>query len=439
MTYKIGIRRETKHSERRTPLTPAAVKKLKEEFDIQTYLQSHDKRAFTDEEYIQAGGIIKEDLSDCPIVFGIKEMTLDMFHLGGAYLCFHHVIKGQKDNMPMLKYMMDHECTMIDYEKVTDEKNRRLIFFGRHAGYAGMVDTLHGFGLRLKEVDGLDTAFSKIKQASNYFDLEEAKKDIAKVAELIKKDGLPESLCPLVFGFLGYGNVSQGAQSILDILPVKEIDPNDLADLVKNPNKEECKHTLYKVVFKEKHMVYPKDESITFELQDYYNHPEKYEGLFAEKFLEYITVIVNGAYWSAKYPRSITKSELKDLFSGSNPPRLRFIGDISCDIEGGIEGTIRISYIDRPYYVYDPIKDTATDGVKGNGPAILAIDHLPTEIPRDASDFFSNTLLPFVPNMAKANFKESFEKSGLQEEIKRAVILWRGKFTPNFEYIREFL
>ncbi|HUT80655.1 MAG TPA: bifunctional lysine ketoglutarate reductase /saccharopine dehydrogenase family protein [Candidatus Bathyarchaeia archaeon] len=439
MTYKIGIRRETKHGERRTPLIPAAVKQLKEEFDIQAYLQPCDTRAFTNEEYIQVGGLIKEDLSDCPIIFGIKEMTLDMFKPDGAYMCFHHVIKGQKDNMPMLKYMIEKGCTMIDYEKVTDEKNRRLIFFGRHAGYAGMVDTLHGFGLRLKEVDGLNTPFLKIKQACNYFDLDEAKKEIAKVADLIKKDGIPERLCPLVFGFLGYGNVSQGAQSILEILPVKEINPKDLAALIKNPNKKECKHTIYKVVFKEEHMVYPKDDSVSFELQDYYDHPEKYEGLFAEKYLEYITVIVNGAYWSAKYPRSITKNELKDLFSGESPPRLRFIGDISCDIEGGIEGNIRISYIERPYYVYDPFKDTATDGVNGKGPAILAIDHLPTEIPRDASDFFSNTLLPFIPNMAKTNFKDSFEKSGLKDEIKRAVILWKGKLTPPFEYIGEFL
>jgi alpha-aminoadipic semialdehyde synthase len=341
--------------------------------------------------------------------------------------------------MPMLRFMMETGCTMIDYEKVTDENNRRLIFFGRHAGYAGMIDTLNGFGLRLKEVEGLDTLFLKIKQSCEYFDLAEAKKEISKVAKLIKKDGIPEELCPLVFGFLGYGNVSQGAQMILDILPVKTINPGELADLVKNPDKEECKQFIYKVVFKEEHMVYPKDESVKFELQDYYDYPEKYEGLFAEKYLEYITVLVNGAYWSSKYPRSVTKSELRELFSSDKPPRLRFIGDISCDVEGGIEGTIRISYIDRPFFVYDPFKNTATDGVVGNGPAILAIDHLPTEIPRDASEYFSNTLLPFVPNIAKAAYKGSFDECNLSEEIKRAVILWRGKFTPDFEYIGDFL
>lgn len=436
MTYYIGIRRETKHGERRTPLIPSAVTFLKEKYDIQTILQPHDNRAFSNEEYEKVGGMIKEDLSECPVVLGIKEMETDIFQPEGAYMCFHHVIKGQKDNMPMLKYMMKTGCTMFDYEKVVDDKNRRLIFFGRHAGYAGMIDTLHGLGLKLKE-EGLKTPFLKIKQACNYFDLKEAKEEITKIKEFIKEDGIPSELCPLVFGFLGYGNVSQGAQSILQILPVKEIDPKDLADLVKNPNKEECKNTIYKVVFKEEHMVKPKG-NFEFELYDYYNNPEKYEDCFADNYLKYLTVIVNGAYWSAKYPRSVTKQDLKELFSGDKP-RLRFIGDISCDIEGGIEATLRISYIERPFYVYDPEKQTVTDGVKGTGPAILAIDHLPTEIPRDASEFFSDTLLPFIPEIAKANYNGTFDEVNLSDEIKRSAILWKGKLTKDFEYIGDFL
>ncbi len=439
MTYKIGIRRETKPSERRTPLTPNAVKMLLDEHGIQTILQPFDKRAFSDEEYKEVGALINEDLSVCPIVFGIKEMDLDIFQSNRAFMCFHHVIKGQASNMPMLKHIMKTGSTMLDYEKVTDDKNRRLIFFGRHAGYAGMIDTLHGFGLRLKEMEGLDSPFLKIKQSCDYFDLKEAKEEIHKVAEIIKKKGLPEKLYPLVFGFLGYGNVSQGAQMILDLLPVKEIAPEELANLVACPDVEECKTTIYKVVFKEEHMVKPKDESVEFVLQDYYDYPEKYIGVFADEYLEYITVIVNGAYWSDKYPRSITKEDIKELFCGDKEPRLRFIGDISCDVEGGVEATVRISYIDRPFFCYDPEDNSATDGVKGSGPAILAIDHLPTEIPRDASEFFSNTLLPFVPNIAKANYDGTLEESGLSDEIKRSVILWKGKFTPNYEYIGKYL
>lgn len=439
MSHKIGIRRETKPGERRTPLTPKAVKQLKEEHDIQTILQPHERRAFSDEEYKEAGALINEDLSDCSAIFGIKEMDLDIFLPDKAFMCFHHVIKGQESNMPMLKHIMKTGSSMLDYEKVTDDKNRRLIFFGRHAGYAGMIDTLHGFGLRLKEMEGLDSPFLKIKQSCDYFDLKEAKEEITKVAEIIKKDGLPDKLFPLVFGFLGYGNVSQGAQMILDLLPVKEIPPDELAELVACPDIDECKTTIYKVVFKEEHMVKPKDKSAKFALQDYYDHPEKYEGCFAEEYLEHITVIVNGAYWSDKYPKTITKEDIKELFCDDKEPRLRFIGDISCDVEGGVEATIRISYIERPFFCYDPEEDTATDGVKGSGPAILAIDHLPTEIPRDASEYFSNTLLPYVPNIAKANYDGTLDEAGLAEEIKRSVILWKGKFTPDYEYISKYL
>ncbi|MHA1156774.1 MAG: hypothetical protein ACTSQK_11770 [Candidatus Heimdallarchaeota archaeon] len=437
MTHYIGIRRETKHGERRTPLVPSAVTLLKEKYDIQTILQPHETRAFSDEEYEKSGGIIKEDLSECPVIFGIKEMETDIFTKGGAYMCFHHVIKGQSDNMPMLKYLMDTGCTIFDYEKVVNDKNHRLIFFGRHAGYAGMIDTLHGFGLRL-QAEGFDTPFLKIKQACDYFDLKEAKEEIAKVKDLIANDGLPEELCPIVFGFLGYVNVSQGAQSILEILPVKEIAPDDLAKVVENPDRDECKKIIYKVVFKEEHMVKPIGDH-KFELQDYYKHPEKYEGVFSENYLRYLAVIVNGAYWSAKYPKSVTKQELKELFSDDSPPRLRFVGDISCDIEGGFEGTLRISYIDRPYYVFDPFKNTATDGVKGKGPVILAIDHLPTEIPRDASEYFSGKLMPFVPEITKADFTGSFADVELSDDVKRSVILWQGKFTSEFEYIGDFL
>ncbi|MHA1532831.1 MAG: hypothetical protein ACTSR6_12640, partial [Candidatus Heimdallarchaeota archaeon] len=310
MLHKIGIRRETKPGERRTPLTPIAVKQLKEEHDVQTILQPFEKRAFSDEEYKEAGALINEDLSDCSVVFGIKEMDLDIFLPDKAFMCFHHVIKGQESNMPMLKHIMKTGSTMFDYEKVTDDKNRRLIFFGRHAGYAGMIDTLHGFGLRLKEMESLDSPFLKIKQSCDYFDLKEAKEEITKVDEIIKKDGLPDKLFPLVFGFLGYGNVSQGAQLILDLLPVKEIAPKELAELVACPDVDECKTTIYKVVFKEEHMVKPKDASTKFVLQDYYDHQEKYEGCFAEEYLEYITVIVNGAYWSDKYPKTITKEDI---------------------------------------------------------------------------------------------------------------------------------
>jgi len=150
MKYKIGIRREDKNRwERRVPLIPKHVKELIESHGIDVTLQPSSIRIFSDEEYLQAGAKIQEDLSACHIIFAVKEIPADFFQPGKTYVFFSHTIKGQKKNMPMLKRMMELGCNLIDYEKVIDEKGRRLIFFGRHAGLAGMIDTLWALERRL--------------------------------------------------------------------------------------------------------------------------------------------------------------------------------------------------------------------------------------------------------------------------------------------------
>jgi alpha-aminoadipic semialdehyde synthase len=271
MTHYIGIRKEIKKGERRTPLTPAAVSQLKEKHDITVVVQPQTDRAYSQEEYEKAGALYQDNLSDCSVILGIKEMPEKIFEKSKAYICFHHVIKGQDYNMPMLKHLMTQQATMIDYECVVDENNRRLIFFGRHAGYAGMVDALHGLGLRLNE-EGIDNPFTDIKQAKNYFDLDEAKAAVSALGKKIQAEGLPEEICPFVCGFLGYGNVSQGSQEIFDLLPFTEIEPSELEETISSSDDNSSK-TLYKVVFKEKHMVDPNDPNQPFVLQDYYDHP----------------------------------------------------------------------------------------------------------------------------------------------------------------------
>jgi saccharopine dehydrogenase (NAD+, L-lysine-forming) len=147
---KIGIRREDKNIwERRAPLNPDHVRKLVAQ-GIEVLVQPSPIRTFPDQAYRQAGATISEDLSSCPMVFAIKEIPPHQFVAGHAYMYFAHVIKGQAHNMPMLQRLLDLRCTLIDYEKVTDEAGKRLIFFGRHAGLAGMIDSLWALGRRLK-------------------------------------------------------------------------------------------------------------------------------------------------------------------------------------------------------------------------------------------------------------------------------------------------
>jgi saccharopine dehydrogenase (NAD+, L-lysine-forming) len=432
MPVCIGIRHEDKSIwERRVPVIPEHVKELIED-GVKVFVEPSATRIFKEDEFKNAGATIQKDLSNCPVVFGVKEIPASFFQENSTYIFFSHVIKGQSYNMPMLKRMMELKCQLIDYERIIDDKGMRLIFFGWHAGVSGMVESIAALGQRLKNL-GIDNPFTAQKQPLNYDSIEEIKGVLAGIGQQIKTNGLPKEILPLTVGFAGYGNVSRGAQEMLDILPTREVSPAELKNITAGT--EGAANTIFKVVFKEQDMVHPKAPADSFVLQDYYDHPEKYEGNF-EDYLPHLSVLVNCIYWDERYPRLVTKNYLKQNWQGS---RLQVIGDISCDINGSIEATEKAPEPGNPVYVYDPFNGTITDGVDGNGPVIMAVDILPSEIPRDASNYFSNVLKGYIPDIAKADYGVAFEDLALPDEIKRAVILHRGQLTPDYEYISKFL
>lgn len=435
MTALIGIRREDKSEwERRVPVTPQDAADLQRQ-GVHVLVESSSIRAFTDEEFARAGIAVQEDLTSCPVIMGIKEIPKELLEANKTYVFFAHVIKGQSYNMPMLRRMLELGCTLIDYERVVDEKNRRLIFFGWHAGVAGMIDTLWALGQRLRW-EGIANPLSALRQTHTYHDLAEAKAALGQVRGRIEAQGLPESLTPLIVGVAGYGNVSRGAQEMLDLLPVLEIAPEEVATIA--ASKEASPHHLYKVVFKEQHMVEPAIPGRLFELQDYYTHPEKYRGVF-EQYVPYLTVLVNAIFWSDRYPRLVTRALLRDLFGGESAPRLKVIGDISCDIEGAIECTVHSTEPGDPVFVYNPLSDTTLDGYEGPGVVVMAVDILPSELPREASVDFSRVLKSFIPAIAQCDFSLPYEQCTLPPEIGRAVIAYQGELTPEYQYIQEFL
>ncbi len=432
---RIGIRREDKNEwERRTPLTPGDVSALVKK-RIEIWLQPSSIRIFPDDKYRDAGAVISEDLSSCPVILAVKEIPIGFFEPGKTYVFFSHTIKGQEQNIPMLKKMMDLKCQLIDYELITDDKGRRLIFFGRHAGLAGMIDTFRALGKRLAW-EGIPTAFSEIKMAHEYESLEDAISRIADVADRIKREYLPSTLSPLICGFAGYGNVSQGAQEIFDLLPYEEITPSEIDKMASA--KKEVKDRLFKVVFKEGDMVEPVDPAGTFDLQDYYTNPQNYRSRF-ESYLPYLTILVNCIYWDPRYPRLVTLDYLKRAYSDSDAPSLRIIGDISCDIEGSIQCTVKVTDPGNPVYVYNPLDSAVTDGVEGIGPVLMAVDNLPCELPKEASEFFGRTLTPFIPRLASTVFDVPFENLDLPDEFRRAAILHKGELTPGYEHLRRYL
>jgi len=430
MEKLIGVRREDKNLwERRAPFAPSHVSTLIREHDVQVLVQPSRIRAYRDKEYRHAGATLADDLSSCDVVFGVKEMPVEAFLPGKTYVFFAHVIKGQKYNMPMLKALMDRRCTLVDYERIVDDSDRRLVFFGLQAGMAGFVDGMWALGQRLDWED-IPNPFDRIRPTHTYLDLFEIEKDLDLVAERLEHDGLPDSLVPLVVGFAGYGHVSQGAQSLFHRLPYVEVTPEELPRLRSNGV---SRHKVYKVVFQEEDMVCPLEAGRPFDLQEYYKHPERFRPDFA-RFLPHLTVLYNCIYWDQRYPRLVTKAALKELWAAGSPS-LRVLGDITCDTEGSIECNLRSTTPGNPVYVWNPSTGEARDGVAGTGPVVLAVDNLPCEIPRESTEFFSRILMPFVPAIAEADYTVDFEHLVLPKPIKRAVILHQGRLTPEYTHL----
>ena len=431
----IGIRREDKNEwERRVPLSPSAVAKLTGE-GLAVCIQPSDIRAFSAEEYTAVGASVQEDLSICPIVFGVKEMPVDFLEQGKTYAYFSHTIKGQVYNMPMLQRLLDLKCQLLDYELVAEETGRRLLIFGRYAGLAGMIDALWALGKRLAW-EGVASPFADVRRAFEYASLSEAKESIQQIGARITRDGLPAQVQPLVIGFAGYGNVSLGAQEILDLLPHTTVEPcriGEVAAASKAPSEP-----ILKVVFREEDMVEPVSPETRFELQDYYDHPEKYRSRF-ESYLPHIHVLVNGIYWEPRYPRLVTKDWLRSAWATGSRPRLKLIADIGCDIEGPIQCTVKATDPGNPVYVYDPVNESVTDGWDGPGVVVLAVDNLPCELPRDASEFFGGLLLPYVSRLARADYTAPFGKLDLPAELQRAFIVHQGTLTPAHTHLKEYL
>ena len=430
----IGIRREDKNVwERRSPLIPEQVGQLIGEQGLSFVVQPSEIRTFSDAEYREVGAEVGDDLSACPVVLGIKEVPEAAFLPKHTYIFFSHVIKGQHHNMPMLRRMMELGCSLIDYEKMTDEAGRRLVFFGRFAGIAGMVDTLAGLGERL-ETQGMQTPFSRVRLAHEYGRVELAKAAIAEVGRDIVEQGLPAELSPFVVGVTGYGHVAKGAWEMLDALGATEVEPVDLPALAAKGDR----HVVYRVMFREEHLVEPKEMGHRFDLKEYFAKPELYRSRF-EDHLPHLSVLLNCIYWDERYPRLVTKPWLKQAFGAGRRPKLAAIGDISCDIDGSIEATSKATEPGEPFFVYEPETGAVRDGVEGEGMLLMTVDNLPCELPFDSSREFGVALVPFVPAIARTDFGLPLDKLGLPGPIRRALILHRGRLTPEFSYIEKFL
>ncbi len=432
----VGIRKETKDNlEHRAPLAPAHVKELIEKEGIKFIVETSPQRRFSDEEYKQAGAEIVTDLTPANLILGVKEVPIPDLIPNKAFVFFSHTIKGQEYNMPLLKKILEQNITLIDYEMVRDSNGKRTIFFGHFAGYAGMIDTLWLLGQRLK-YEGYETPLAEIQQAVKYESLHDAEEAIRQAGKKIEEEGLPDELTPFIVGFTGRGNVSKGAQKIFYNLPVETIRPEDVLQLFE---KGYSKNKVYAVEYYSPD-IYERIDGGEYDREHFHKNPKLYKSKF-EKNLDYLIALVNGIYWEPNYDRIVTKKYFKDKFSAGEKPRLRVIGDITCDVEGSIEMTVKTTRYDNPAYVYEPLTDSISDGWEGDGVVILAVDKLPTELPKEATESFGDALAPHVKTLAKIDYSLPFEelKKLLPDEFKGAVIAHQGKLTEDYQYLKEFL
>ena len=430
----IGIRGEDKNEwERRAPLTPDHVHDLVAR-GIPIRVEPSTLRVFPDARYVEAGATLDPDLASCDVILGVKEVPVDKLLAEKTYLFFSHVIKGQQYNMPMLRRLLDLGCTLIDYEPITDERGDRLIFFGRHAGYAGMIDTLWALGRRLQS-EGISTPFAQLRPAHGYANLEEALAHIARVGDEIRHHGMPTGLRPVVVAFTGSGNVSQGAQEVFDRLPWQPINARELTEL--EEDRDRPHNLVYKCVL-EKEDRYRRIDGGAFAAPEYSQNPTLFTSSL-EELLPHITVFVNGIYWEPGQPKLITREMVRRLWSSESQPKLRVIGDITCDVGGSIEVNVRATDPGDPVYVWNVNSGEAESGVEARGPVVMAVDNLPCELPADASAHFGDSLVRFVPRLARCDWTTPLDALDLPEEIRRAVITHRGELAPRYRYLDDAL
>ncbi|CAF0984180.1 unnamed protein product [Rotaria sp. Silwood1] len=443
--HVLGIRREDQSPwERRAPLAPEHVRTLVENHKIKVLIQPSNRRVFPISAYVDAGAIVQEDLSKASVIIGVKQVPVDLLLPNKIYAIFSHTHKAQIDNMPLLDACLEKNITLIDYEKLVDEKGVRLVAFGKYAGVVGMINILHGLGLRFLAL-GHHTPFMHIALAHNYRNIEHARTAIRDAGHDIGRGLMPKSIGPIVFVFTGAGNVSQGAQEVFRELPIEYVDIKALPEVAQHG----ATNKVYGCVIGRGDNLINK-ETGKYDEEEYLKYPERYTSTFSTKIAPYATCIINGIYWEPSHPKLLHVADANQLVTPprewvqndaepgcpSLPHRLLAICDVTADKGGSIEFVQDTTSIDHPFLLYNPKTDTSVESFYGPGILICSIDNMPTQLPFEATSFFGSQLLPLIPQMLQLNAKKDFQtQTSVSHVVRNAVITANGQLTPKYAYI----
>ncbi|WP_426431020.1 NAD(P)-dependent oxidoreductase [Winogradskyella sp. HB-48] len=397
---KFAIIKERKNPpDRRVVFSPETLAEAREKFpEAEFVVESSDIRIFPDASYAKLGFEVTKDVSDADVMIGVKEVPVEHLIPNKKYFYFSHTIKKQPYNRKLLKAMLEKNIEMYDHETIVKQSGARLIGFGRYAGLVGAYNGFRALGLR----DGL----FNLPKVETLADLEEVKAELDKIT-------IPNIKILLT----GTGKVAYGAKEILDHLGIKEV--SDALYLT-----SEFTEPVY-VMADVMEYAKRKDGKVGHK-QQFYKDPSGYESNFMP-YAKQTDYFIAGHFYGNNAPYLFTREDAK------NPEfRINLVADVSCDIDGPVASTIRPSTIAEPFYGYDPQteKEVAFD-TKG-AITVMAVDNLPCELPKDASEGFGET---FVEHVIPAFFNN--DERGI---LKRAKITSAdGKLTERFKYLQDYV
>ena len=396
---KIGIIKECKTpSDKRVVFTPSkclAAKKLYPE--VEFLIQSSDVRCYSDKEYSDLGFSVVDDVSSADVLIGVKEVPIDKLIANKKYFFFSHTIKKQAYNKNLLLSILHNNIELFDHETIVDKNNNRLIGFGYYAGVVGAYNAFRALGLK-------NDSFI-LPKASELKDRKELNAELLKIS-------IPDMKIVLT----GKGRVGSGAKEILDFLQIKEVSISDYL----NKSFEEAVYIQIDVLNYNNRI-----DNQTLDRFDFYKNPSEYKSTF-NKFSSTSDMFIAGHYYDKNAPNLITLEDVNlDDF------KIKLIADISCDINGPIVCTIRSSTIKDPIYGYDPFSNKEDDYNQPGSITVMAVDNLPCELPRDASESFGEM---FITDVLPSFFND--DKDGV---LQRSKMTSKGELTDKFSYLSDFI
>ena len=396
---KFGIIKERKNPpDRRVVFSPDELVRLKQLYpDVTVKVESSDVRFYSDDAYRNLGIEVADDISDCTIFFGVKEVPIDYLISNKSYFFFSHTLKKQAHNRQLLRALLEKNIDFYDHETLVDTHNHRLIGFGKYAGIVGTYNAIRAFGIKFE--------LFKLPKAATLSGKE------ALLAHL-KRLVLP----PLKFVVTGTGKVGSGVKEVLDAIKITEVS----IDNYLTKNYTQPVYTQVDVLEYNKR----KDGSV-LDPNDFFHNPQEYVSDF-ERFTKVSDIYITAHFHANEAPKILTLAMLQ-----ANDCKIKVVADISCDVDGSIACTLKSSTIDEPFYGYLPSENKEVEVFHPAAIVVMAVDNLPCELPKDASEGFGAM---FMQHVIPAFFNG--DKDGV---LQRAKMTEKGKLTPRFSYLQEYV